>query len=434
MAFDSLTNRLSDTFRKLRGKANLSEGNISEVIQEIRIALLEADVNLDVINVLLEHIKAETMGMDVVKGVDPSEMFVKVVYDKLVEILGNENEGLSFTKTPGVLMMVGLQGSGKTTSIAKIAHYLKTKEDKKVLLVAADLARPAAVEQLKILGNQIGVDVFARENSDPVSVVKEALVYGKDFDTILIDTAGRLQIDSELMQQVIDIQNIAKPEEVILSVDAMSGQDVVHVAQGFKDALNLTGLVATKFDGDARGGAVLSVRHITGVPVKFVGVGETIEDLDLFHPDRIASRILGMGDVISLVEKAQEKMDIEAAEKSAERMMRGEFTLEDMLIQLKQVAKMGPLSGLLKMLPGQMGQMAGQVDDADAKENFKRTEAIINSMTLEERRKPEIIRASRRNRIAMGSGTSTTEVNRLLNQYSKMQKQMRTFSRMFKGM
>ena len=434
MAFDSLTNRLSDTFRKLRGKANLSESNIAEIIGEIRVALLEADVNLEVINTLLDHIKTETMGMDVVRGVDPSEMFVKVVYDKLIEILGNEASELEFTKKPGVLMMVGLQGSGKTTSIAKIANFLKTKQDKKVLLVAADLARPAAVEQLRILGNQIGVDVFSKENSDPVSVVKEALDYGKDYDLILIDTAGRLQVDEALMQQVIDIQQLANPEEILLSVDSMSGQDVIHVANGFAQALRLTGLVATKFDGDARGGAILSVRHITGVPVKFVGVGETIEDLEIFHPDRIASRILGMGDVVSLVEKAQEKMDMEAAEKSAERMMRGEFTLEDMLVQLKQVSKMGPISGLLKMLPGQMGQMASQVNDEDAKDNLKKTEAIINSMTLQERKKPEIIRASRRNRIAKGAGVSTTEVNRLLNQYTKMQKQMRSFSRMFKGM
>ncbi len=431
MAFDNLSTKLQDTFRSIAGKANLSDKNIEDALREIRIALLEADVNLEVINTLLDHVKQESLGMKVTRGVDPSEMFVKVVNDKLVEILGSETSELDFKQQPGVLMMVGLQGSGKTTSIAKIANHLKQKENKKVLLVAADLARPAAVEQLQILGEQMGVDVYFEANQTPVTMVKGALNQGKDYDIVLIDTAGRLQIDDELMQQVADIEKLAKPDEVLLSVDAMSGQDVIHVAQGFSDKLNITGLVATKFDGDARGGAILSVRQVTGVPVKFVGVGEGIEDLDVFHPDRIASRILGMGDVVSLVEKAQEKMDLEAAEKSAERMMRGEFTLEDMLVQLKQVSKMGPLSGLMKMLPGQMGQMANQINDSDASDNLRRTEAIISSMTLEERRNPDIIRSGRRNRIAKGAGVSTTDVNRLLTQYKKMQKQMRSFSRMF---
>ena len=431
MAFDNLSTKLQDTFRSIAGKANLSDKNIEDALREIRIALLEADVNLEVINTLLDHVKQESLGMKVTRGVDPSEMFVKVVNDKLVEILGSETSELEFKQQPGVLMMVGLQGSGKTTSIAKIANHLKQKENKKVLLVAADLARPAAVEQLQILGEQMGVDVYFEANQTPVTMVKGALNQGKDYDIVLIDTAGRLQIDDELMQQVADIEKLAKPDEVLLSVDAMSGQDVIHVAQGFSDKLNITGLVATKFDGDARGGAILSVRQVTGVPVKFVGVGEGIEDLDVFHPDRIASRILGMGDVVSLVEKAQEKMDLEAAEKSAERMMRGEFTLEDMLVQLKQVSKMGPLSGLMKMLPGQMGQMANQINDSDASDNLRRTEAIISSMTLEERRNPDIIRSGRRNRIAKGAGVSTTDVNRLLTQYKKMQKQMRSFSRMF---
>ncbi len=432
MAFESLSHKLQDTFRKMRGQANLSEKNISEALNEIKFALLDADVSLEVINTLLAHVKEEALGQEVVRGVDPSEMFVKVVNDKLIDILGSETQNLEFTKTPGILMMVGLQGSGKTTSIAKIANHLKTKEDKNVLLVAADLDRPAAIEQLQILGDQIGVDVFHKENSTPVEVVKSALKQANNYDVVLIDTAGRLQIDEVLMKQVIDIEKIAKPDEVLLSVDAMSGQDVINVARGFNESLTLTGLVATKFDGDARGGAILSVRHMTGVPVKFVGVGEGIEDLDAFHPDRIASRILGMGDVVSLVEKAQEKMDMEAAEQSAQRLMRGEFTLEDMLVQLKQVSKMGPLSGLLKMMPGQIGQMAGQISDTDASDSMKKTEAIILSMTLEERRKPDIIRSGRKNRIAKGAGVSTTEVNRLLNQFKKMEKQMRTFSRMLR--
>lgn len=429
MAFDQLTNKLQDTFRNLSGKGKLSEKNIQDALSEIRISLLEADVNLTVIQELLDHVQKESMGMKVPKGVDPAQMFIKIVNDKLVEILGEENSGLEFKKEPGVLMMVGLQGSGKTTSIAKLAHHLKTKEDKKVLLVAADLARPAAIEQLHILGEQIGVEVFSLENSSPQEVVKAALKHGKDFDTILIDTAGRLQIDEALMDQLKDIEKISKAEEILLSVDAMSGQDIINVAQGFKDTLKLTGLFATKFDGDARGGAILSVRALTEVPVKFVGVGENIEDVEVFHPDRVASRILGMGDIVSLVEKAEEKMDLEASEKAAERMMKGQFTLEDMLVQLQQVSKMGPLSGLLKMVPG-ANQFAGQIDDADANENIKKTEAIILSMTQEERDKPDLIRSSRKRRIAMGSGTTTTDVNRLLSQYKKMQKQMRMFSRM----
>lgn len=427
MAFDNLTNRLQDTFRNMTGKGKLSEKNITDALSEIRISLLEADVSLDVINELLEHTRSEALGMKVTRDVEPSQMFVKIVNDKLIEILGEEKSELNFNQKPGILMMVGLQGSGKTTTIAKIANKLN-KEGKKVLLVAADLARPAAIEQLKILGTQIGVEVFAQENSTPVEVVKNALAHGKDFDLILIDTAGRLQIDDALMQQLVDIQAITKPDEILLSVDAMSGQDVIHVANGFKEKLNITGLVATKFDGDSRGGSILSVRYMTQVPVKFVGVGEGIDELDEFYPDRTASRILGMGDIVSLVEKAQEKMDIEASERSAERMMKGQFTLDDMLIQLQQVSKMGPLSGLMKMMPG-ANQLAGQIDDADAASTMKKTEAMILSMTPEERNDPKIIRSTRKRRIAEGSGTSTTDVNRLLSQYEKMQKQMKMLSR-----
>ncbi len=431
MAFDTLTNRLGDTFRNLSGKGKLSEKNIQDALSDIRISLLEADVSLEVINNLLAYVKSESMGMKVVKDVDPSQMFIKLVNDKLVEILGEEHAPLTFKKTPGVMMMVGLQGSGKTTSIAKIAKQLKDKEDLKVLLVAADLARPAAIEQLKILGNKIGVDVFALENSNPTHVVGEAMKLASQYDRILIDTAGRLQIDAHLMQELVDVEAIAKPEEILLSVDAMSGQDVIHVANGFKESLKLTGLVATKFDGDARGGAILSVRFMTQVPVKYVGVGENIDDLDVFYPDRVASRILGMGDIVSLVEQAQEKMDIDAAERSAERMMKGQFTLEDMLVQLQQVSKMGPISGLLKMIPG-ANKMAGDIDDADAKKGMQRTEAMILSMTQEERDNPNIIRSSRKRRIANGSGVSTTDVNRLISQYDKMQKQMRMLSRMMR--
>lgn len=428
MAFDTLTNRLQDTFKNLTGKGKLSEKNITDALAEIRVSLLEADVNLAVINELLDHTRKESMGLKVVSGVDPSQMFIKVVNDKLEEILG-EAASLKFTKKPGVMMMVGLQGSGKTTTIAKIARELSVKEGKKVLLVAADLARPAAIEQLQILGQRINVDVFAKMDSTPVEVVKEALDVGKNYDLVLIDTAGRLQIDDALMQQLVDINVLAKPEEILLSVDAMSGQDVINVANGFKSVLPLTGLVATKFDGDSRGGSILSVRYLTQVPVKYVGMGEGIEELERFYPDRIASRILGMGDIVSLVEKAQEKMDIEASEKAAERMMSGKFTLDDMLVQLQQVSKMGPISGLMKMLPG-AGQLANQINDADASKGMKKTEAIIQSMTKAERENPDIIRASRKNRIARGAGVSPTEVNRVLSQFEKTKKQMKMISRM----
>ena len=429
MAFDQLSNRLQDTFRNMVGKGKLSEKNIKDALREIRISLLEADVSLEVIQELLDHVQEEALGMKVTRDVDPAEMFVKIVNDKLVEILGSENAPLVFQQTPGILMMVGLQGSGKTTSVAKIAYHLKKRENKKVLMVAADLARPAAVEQLHVLGDQIGVDVFSQANSDPVDVVKSALKEKNQYDVILIDTAGRLQIDDELMDQVLEIQKVAKPDEVLLSVDAMSGQDIINVASGFDEKLDLTGLMATKFDGDARGGAILSVRALTNVPVKFVGMGEKVEDMETFHPDRVASRILGMGDIVSLVEKAQEKMDLEASEKAAERMMKGEFTMDDLLTQMQQVTKMGPLSGILKMVPG-ANKFASQIDDDSASGEFKKIESMILSMTPEERQNPTLIRSSRKRRIAQGSGNTITDVNRLLKQYEQMKKQMRMFSRM----
>ncbi|HEY4537505.1 MAG TPA: signal recognition particle protein [Erysipelothrix sp.] len=429
MAFDQLSNRLQDTFRNMVGKGKLSEKNIKDALREIRISLLEADVSLEVIQELLDHVQEEALGMKVTRDVDPAEMFVKIVNDKLVEILGSEHAPLEFAQTPGILMMVGLQGSGKTTSVAKIAYHLKKRENKKVLMVAADLARPAAVEQLHVLGEQIGVDVFSQKDTDPVDVVKNALKEKHNYDVLLIDTAGRLQIDDALMDQVLDIQKVAQPDEVLLSVDAMSGQDIINVAAGFDEKLSLTGLMATKFDGDARGGAILSVRALTNVPVKFVGVGEKIEDMETFHPDRVASRILGMGDIVSLVEKAQEKMDLEASEKAAERMMKGEFTMDDLLTQMQQVTKMGPLSGLLKMVPG-ANKFAAQIDDDSASSEFKKIESMILSMTPEERQNPSLIRSSRKRRIAEGSGNTVTDVNRLLKQYDQMKKQMRMFSRM----
>ncbi len=436
MAFENLSDRLSQAMKKLSGQAQLTDKNMSEMLGEVRIALLEGDVSLDVVNHLIEAVQTKAKGMDVIKSVDPSQMVVKVVNDELVELLGEKEATLNLESHPSVILMVGLQGTGKTTSSAKIANYLKNKQDKKVLLVAADYSRPAAIQQLQVLGEQIGVDVHTADNV--LDNVKESLEFAKkeNYDVVIIDSAGRLHIDETLMDELKTIESLSAPDEILLTVDAMSGQDIIHVARGFNQALRVSGLVATKFDGDSRGGAILSVRYETGVPIKFVGTGEKIEQLELFYPDRIASRILGMGDILTLVEQAQEKMDMEAAEKAAERMMSGEFTLEDMLTQLEQVKKMGPLSGIMKMLPGMgnMKEMMKQVNDDQADASMKKTKAVIQSMTKQERKNPDLLRASRKNRIAKGAGVSTTDVGRVISQYEKTKKQMKLVSRMFGGM
>ncbi|MEG0823654.1 MAG: signal recognition particle protein, partial [Erysipelotrichaceae bacterium] len=356
MAFEALSNRLNKAIRNISGKGKLSESNMDEMLQEVKMSLLEADVNYRVVKEFIAKIREKALGTEVMDTLNPGQMVVKVVHDELVELLGNEETKIKF-KEDGItsIMMVGLQGTGKTTSIAKIANVLKKKEGRSPLLVACDIIRPAAIDQLITLGKSIGVEVFSLgASTGAIETVEKALVYAKEknYDTVLIDTAGRLHIDEELMNELANIAKIVVPEEILLSVDAMTGQDIVSVATSFKEQLNITGLVVTKADGDSRGGGVLSVRSITNVPVKFVGQGEKIEDLDIFYPDRMADRILGMGDIMSLVEQAQDKMDTELSEKSANRIMNGIFTMDDMLDQFKQLKKMGSMSSMLKMIPG----------------------------------------------------------------------------------
>ena len=436
MAFEALSDRLNQTFRKITGKANLSERNMEDILQDIRKALLEADVNYRVVRDFLAQIQEKAIGLNVIKAVDPAQMVVKIVYDELVALLGTDEAGISFNPSGMTTIMVaGLQGTGKTTNLAKIAKVLKNKQGRNPMIIAADIIRPAAIEQLKTLGREIEIEVYS-EGSEVAALktVENGMKYAKEhgYDTVLIDTAGRLHIDDELMDELKQMKDLVRPQEILLTVDAMTGQDIITVAQAFNELLTITGLVVTKLDGDARGGAVLSVRAITSVPIKYTGIGEKIDDLDIFYPDRMANRILGMGDVVTLVEQAQEKLDMEAAERSAQRLMEGKFSLDDMLVQLQQLAKMGPLKSVLKMLPG-MGDMLKEFDGDAAESQLLVSKAIIQSMTLEERENPDIVRASRRGRIAAGSGTNPNEVTKLITQFNKMKEQMRMMSKMFKG-
>ena len=427
MAFDSLSDRLNKTIRNIAGKGKLTDDNMESMLKEVRLALLEADVNYKIVKDFLNDVREKSRGEDVINSVQPGEMLVKIVHDELVNLLGNEESELHF-KESGIttIMMVGLQGTGKTTSVGKIARICKTKLERNPLLIAADVIRPAAIDQLKTLGKEIDTEVFSLgTETSALDTVKAGMKYAKEngFDTVFIDTAGRLHIDEELMDELVNIESYVHADEILLTVDAMTGQDIVNVARAFSERLPLTGLVVTKFDGDSRGGGVLSVKKITGVPIKFVGEGEKLEDMNIFYPDRMADRILGMGDVVSLVEKAQEKMDQEAAEKAMKHMMEGKFDLNDMLIQLEQTSKLGPLSGILKMLPG-YSQYSDLIDEAKASDGMKKTKAIIQSMTMEERRNPDKIRSTMKKRIASGSGTSLTEVNKVLNQFAKTKRAM----------
>ena len=427
MAFDSLSERLNGALRNISGKGKLTDKNMEDMLKEIRLALLEADVNYKVVKDFLVRVKEKSLGEEVIKSVDPGQMVVKIVHDEIVELLGSNEAKLNFKDSGiSVIMLVGLQGTGKTTSIAKIANITKNKLNRNAMLIAADVIRPAAIEQLQTLGKAIDVEVFSQGvETSALDTVKNGLAYAKQkgYDTVFIDTAGRLHIDEALMQELKDIEAYAMPDEILLTVDAMTGQDIVTVAKSFNESLNITGLVVTKFDGDSRGGGVLSVKAITNVPIKFVGQGEKIEEMDIFYPDRMADRILGMGDIVSLVEKAQEKMDLEASEKAAKRMMEGQFTLEDMLVQFEQIQKMGPLSGIMKMIPG-INQYANMISDEDSEKQMKRTKAIIQSMTPYERSHPETLRSSMKRRIANGSGTTVNDVNKLLNQFDKMKTMM----------
>lgn len=435
MAFDTLQEKITKSFRNLQGKGKLTEKNMEETLKEIRIALLESDVNYGVVKKFLESIKEKSIGQDVINSVNPDQLLIKIVNDEIVELLGGGQEDINY-KQGGIttIMVVGLQGTGKTTHVAKIANLVK-KQGRKPLIIAGDIIRLAAIDQLKTLGKSIKVEVFSLGVETPVlKTVSEGMTYAKanGFDTVLIDTAGRLQIDEVLMQELKDIKDLVKPDEILLTVDALTGQDIANVAMTFHEQLSVSGLIVTKFDGDSKGGGVLSVKAITGVPIKFTGVGERIEDLEVFHPDRLAQRILGMGDVVSLVEQAQEKMDTELAEKSARRMMEGKFTMDDLLTQIEQSQKLGPISSILKMLPG-MSEISKQVEDADADAMFKKTKAMIQSMTKEEREDPSLIRSSHKRRIANGSGTTVNDVNKLMNQYDRMKKMMKQLSSM-KGM
>ena len=436
MAFESLSERLGKAFKNITGKGKLSEKNMNDMLREVRMSLLEADVNYGVVKDFIARVKEKALGTEVMTCLNPGQMVVKIVHDEIVALLGNEEAPINYKKT-GIttVMMVGLQGTGKTTAAAKIANVMKKKQSRKPLLVACDVIRPAAIEQLKTLGESIDVEVFSLGvETKALETAQKAMDYAKEqgYDTVVFDTAGRLHIDEELMQELSDIKAFVHPDDILLTVDAMTGQDIVNVASSFHEQLSVTGLVLTKLDGDSRGGGILSVRSITQVPVKFVGLGEKIEDLDVFHPDRMADRILGMGDILSLVEKAQEKMDMEASTKSANRMMSGQFTLSDMLIQYEQIEKMGSLGGMMKLLPG-MGQTANQIDEAKADNKLKKSKAIIQSMTPEERENPNILRAGRKNRIAKGSGTTVADVNRCISEYEKMKTVMKQMMSMSKN-
>lgn len=424
--FESLGDRLSNVVSKIKGYGKISEDNISEITRELRLALLEADVNYQVVKEFINKVKEKALGEEVSKSLKPSEVFIKIVKDELVELLGGEKKTLETSKSPNILMLVGLQGSGKTTTIGKLSLLLRKKYNKKPLLVACDVYRPAAIDQLKQIGKELNIEVYEEGKKDPREIVKNALEYAKSngFNYILIDTAGRLHIDENLMDELNDIKEIVNPHEVLLVVDSMTGQDAINVIQGFNDKLALTGAILTKLDGDTKGGVALSVRHLTNVPIKFVGTSEKMDGLEEFYPERMATRILDMGDIMSMVEKAEAIMDEEAIE-TAKKFQKGNFDLEDFLVQLKQIKKLGPLENIIKMLPGakKMGLNNIQVNPKD----MAHIEAIILSMTPYERRHPECLKASRKIRIAKGSGRTVEEINRLLKQFEQMKVMMKQF-------
>lgn len=426
--FDNLSDRLQDVVHKIKGYGKITEENISEMMREIRLSLLEADVNYKVVKEFTNNVKEKALGEEVNKSLNPGELFVKIVKDELTELLGGENTPLNVSGNPATLMLVGLQGSGKTTTIGKLANYLRKNNKKKPLLVACDVYRPAAIDQLKQIGKELNIEVYSEGKGNPVEISKNAIKYAKDngYDYVLIDTAGRLQIDESLMEELDSIQKEVNPDETILVIDSMMGQDAINVINGFNDKIKLSGVILTKLDGDTRGGVALSVKHLTNLPIKFIGVSEKMDGLTPFYPERMASRILGMGDILSIVEKVQDEIDEKEAEKTAKKMMKGNFDLEDFLNQLNQIKKLGPLENILKLLPGakKMGLNKVNIDP----KIMKRTEAIVLSMTPEERRNPSILKASRKKRIADGSGTTVTDVNRLLNQFEDMKKMMKMMS------
>ena len=424
MAFEGLSSRLQEITRKLRGKTRVTEGDLKEVLREVKLALLEADVNYKIVKDFIKVIEEKAVGQDVVKSLTPGQQIVKIVKDELVDLLGGEDSKLSFSSNPPtIITLVGLQGSGKTTTAGKLANIIR-KQGKKPLLVACDVYRPAAIKQLQVVGKQLDIPVYANENTKDVSLIARQSIsqaYSKMNDVIILDTAGRLHIDEELMQELKKVKADVKPHEILLVVDAMTGQDAVNVASSFNDELGIDGVILTKLDGDTRGGSALSVKKVTGKPIKYAATGEKLSDIEEFHPDRMASRILGMGDVLSIIEKAEETFDEEETLRLEKKLKKQGFDLDDYLAQLKQVKKLGSFSSILKMLPGMDALKNVKVDDKE----FDKIEAIISSMTKEERRDPKILNGSRRLRIAKGSGTTVQDINKFMNSYEMTQKMMK---------
>ncbi len=436
--FDALSGKLQDAFRNLRGLGKISEDNIGEALREVRLALLEADVNFKVARDFIERVKAKSIGAEVVRSIQPGQQIIKIIHDEMVGLLGAENAGLQLSGNPSCVLMVGLHGSGKTTSSGKLARLLH-KQGRTPLLVAADVYRPAAMDQLQKLGEQIQIPVFARHGETNVlQIAREAIdaARAQNRNTLIFDTAGRLQIDEPLVRELVHLRDAVRPQETLLVLDAATGQEAVNVATHFDQALRITGAILTRLDGDARGGAALSFKAVTGKPIKFAGVGEKLEDFEPFQPQRMASRILGMGDVVSLVERAAEAVDVDEAMRLEEKMRKGQFTLEDFVDQLRAMRKLGPLESILNMLPGG-AEMAKGADLAKQEKELEHMEAMICGMTPEERKKPEILNAKRRQRIAKGSGVTVTELNTMLNKFSQMQqmmKKMGKFQKMFAKM
>jgi signal recognition particle subunit SRP54 len=430
--FESLTDKLELTFKNLRGQGKISEKNIDDALRDVRLALLEADVHFKVVKSFLEAVKEKSLGQEVLKSLSPEQHFLKIVRDELTGLLGGEYSELDLkTAPPAIVMLVGLQGSGKTTTLAKLARYLKRDKKRSPYLVPADVYRPAAIEQLKILGSELDLPVHdSNTQTTPVEICKQALVEAKKrfCDLLLIDTAGRLHIDDELMEELTEIKTAVNPHQILFVADAMTGQDAVNQAMGFDRQLDFTGVILTKLDGDARGGAALSIRQMLGKPILFSGTGEKLDALEPFYPDRLASRILGMGDVLSLIDKVQQNFEQKEAERLQKVIQKQQFTLEEFQIQLQQIKKMGSMGSLLELIPGGK-KLASQVDADKAEKEVRRVEAIINSMTLQERRSPAILNGSRRRRIAQGSGTTVTDVNRLMKQFLEMKKMMQRVSK-----
>lgn len=434
MAFESLSNKLQQVFSNLKGKGKLTEKDVKAAMREVKLALLEADVNFKIVKDFINKVSEKAVGEDVLTGLNPAQQVIKFVNDGLVELMGSSQSKLTFSsKSPTIYMMVGLQGAGKTTTVGKLAGQLR-KQGKKPLLAACDVYRPAAIKQLQVVGSTYNIPVFEMGRGNPVEISKKAIEYANSngHDIVIIDTAGRLHIDEELMDELVNIKNEVRPQEILLVIDAMTGQDAVNVAETFNDRLGVDGVIITKMDGDTRGGAALSVRAVTGKPIKYVGMGEKMEDLEPFYPDRMASRILGMGDVLSLIEKAQQAYDENQAKELEKKLRTLDFNLEDFLNQLQQIKKMGPLKDLLKMMPGVGGKV--NIDDLNIDDNAtKHIEAIIQSMTKKERQNPDILNGSRKRRIAKGSGTSIQEINKLLKQFEEMKKMMKMMNGMTKG-